>query len=143
MWKMSEILDIFEKVENIIQFNILLNLLNLNYIVMERKAIFWIAPFWKHSKSLLETVADLRGRRGRAPPPGGHNFFIFMQFSAEIDKIIGWRPPPPGVGAPSSGKSWIRHWETIANSFRRHGVEFDCNQETILVLGARPLIDFN
>ena len=34
------------------------------------------------------------GRRGRAPPPpGGQNVFIFMQFSAKIDKIIGWRPP--------------------------------------------------
>ena len=39
--------------------------------------------------------ADLRGGAGDARPPlAGQNFFIFMQFSAKIDKIIGWRPPP-------------------------------------------------
>ena len=47
-------------------------------------------------------MADLRGRRGRAPPPRAQNFFIFMQFSGKIGQIIGWRPPS-GVGAPSSG----------------------------------------
>ena len=31
-----------------------------------------------------------------------------MQFSKKIGQIIGWRPPF-GVGAPPSGKSWIRH----------------------------------
>ena len=54
----------------------------------------------RFDKALIKTnktaVADLRGggRRGRTPPPGGQNFFIFMQFSAKIYKIIGWRPPP-------------------------------------------------
>ena len=32
---------------------------------------------------------------------------------------------------------------TIANSDLRHGIEFDSNQETSLVRGSRPLIDFN
>ena len=31
----------------------------------------------------------------------------------------------------------------IANSDLRHGHEFDCNQKTSLVGGARPLKDFN
>ena len=42
----------------------------------------------------------------RAPPPGGPNSFIFMQFSAKMWKIIAIL----GVGAPPWGKSWIRHW---------------------------------
>ena len=46
------------------------------------------------------------GRQGRAPPPGGPNSFIFMQFSANNWKIIAFL----GVGAPPWGKSWIRHW---------------------------------
>ena len=32
-----------------------------------------------------------------------------MQFLGNFGKIIWWRPPR-GVGAPSLGKSWIRHW---------------------------------
>ena len=36
------------------------------------------------------------GRQGRAPPPGGPNSFIFMQFSAKS-----WKNNPTlGVGAP-------------------------------------------
>ena len=37
------------------------------------------------------------GRQGRAPPPGGPNSFIFMQFSAKIinkhTHFGSWRPP--------------------------------------------------
>ena len=48
------------------------------------------------------------GRKGRAPPPGESKFF---QFHAVFGKI--WQnrmlAPPRGVGAPSSGKSRIRH----------------------------------
>ena len=36
------------------------------------------------------------GSQGRAPPPGGPNSFIFMQFSAKMWKIIAIL----GVGAP-------------------------------------------
>ena len=32
---------------------------------------------------------------------------------------------------------------TITNYYRRHGFEFDCNQEAMLVRGVKPLIDFN
>ena len=43
------------------------------------------------------------------PPPPGSKFF---QFHAVFGKI--WQnrklAPPRRVGAPSSGKSWIRHW---------------------------------
>ena len=31
----------------------------------------------------------------------------------------------------------------ITNSDLPHGLEFDCNQEALLVQGVRPLIDFN
>ena len=50
-------------------------------------------------------VANLRGARGT--PPRGPKFF---QFHAVFGKIWENRMlPPRGVGAPSSGKSWIRH----------------------------------
>ena len=42
------------------------------------------------------------GRQGRAPPPLGQNFFIFMQFLRKIGQIVGWRPPL-GIGAPPLG----------------------------------------
>ena len=41
-------------------------------------------------------------------PPGGPNSFNSMQFLGKFGKIVCWRPPWR-VGAPSSGKSWIRH----------------------------------
>ena len=34
--------------------------------------------------------------------------FVFMQFLRKFGQIIGWLPSPKL--APSSGKSWIRHW---------------------------------
>ena len=43
-------------------------------------------------------VADLRGRKGC--PPGGQNFFIFMQFSVKIDKNHRLAPPPPRSWRP-------------------------------------------
>ena len=58
-------------------------------------------------QGLLLAVADLRGARGTCVPRGPK----FFQFHAVFGKI--WQncmlAPPPGVGAPSSGKSWIRH----------------------------------
>ena len=48
--------------------------------------------------------------RGGAPSPDP-NSFDFMQFLEKFGKIVCWRlPPPPRVGAPTSGKSWILHW---------------------------------
>ena len=47
------------------------------------------------------------GCEGRAPP--GPNSFNFMKFLGKFGKIVCWRPLSRGVGAPSSGKSWIRH----------------------------------
>ena len=45
----------------------------------------------------------------RDAPPRGSKFF---QFHAVFGKIrqIRMLAPPWGVGAPSSGKSWVRHW---------------------------------
>ena len=63
----------------------------------------------KHSNRMRTTPrADLRGARGMPPSPGGPNSFNFMQFLGNFGKIVCWRPPW-GVGAPSSGKSWIRY----------------------------------
>ena len=57
------------------------------------------------------TVADL----SPPPPPPEPKFF---QFHAVFGKI--WQnrmlAPPRGVGAPSSGKSWIRHCLKLFNS---------------------------
>ena len=51
-------------------------------------------------------MADLRGREGRVHS-WGPNSFNFMQFLGKFSKIVCWRPR--AVGAPSLGKSWIRH----------------------------------
>ena len=56
------------------------------------------------------TVADLRGGGARdACPPPGPKFFQFHAVFGEIwqNRMLA---PPWGVGTPSSGKSWIRHW---------------------------------
>ena len=45
-------------------------------------------------------------------PPPGPNSFNFMQFWGKFGKIVCWCPPWR-VGAPSSGKSWIRHWHMM------------------------------
>ena len=59
---------------------------------------------------LMPSVVDLRGKRD-PPLPGVHQILsISCSFLGKFDKIVCWRPPPRGVGAPSSGKSWIRHW---------------------------------
>ena len=70
---------------------------------------FWDQPIY--SSLLIEflTVADLRGAQGTGAHPGDRIFFYVMQFLRNFNKIVSWSPPPPRVGAPSSGKSWIRH----------------------------------
>ena len=59
-------------------------------------------------KSLLVFSGGSKGARGTRAL-GGPNSFNFMQFLGKFGKIICWRPSW-GVGAPSSGKSWIRQW---------------------------------
>ena len=49
-----------------------------------------------------------KGGTREVPNPRGPNSFNFMQFLRKFGKIVCWRPPR-GVGAPFSGKSWIRH----------------------------------
>ena len=76
---------------------------------------------WKlrHTVKILSTemsikpVADLRGEReGRASQPRSPNSFNFMQFLENLAKsYVG--AAPWGVGAPSSGKSWIRHCKQL------------------------------
>ena len=99
------------------------------------------------------------GRRGRAPPPGP-NSFNFMQFLGKFDKFVCWRPPW-GVGAPSSGKSWIRycnrfnyyttessvlmvgfmhHWFCPIYLFRRKCLNFSSVLRYILVLFTTRLL---
>ena len=59
---------------------------------------------------MTSTVADLRGGAGDARPPlGAQILSISCSFWENLAKsYVG--APPWGVGAPSSGKSWIRHW---------------------------------
>ena len=61
-----------------------------------------------------KTVADLRGGAGDAPPPppGVQILSISCSFLGNFGKIVCWRPPR-GVGAPSSGKSWVRHCKML------------------------------
>ena len=57
---------------------------------------------------ILHVVADLHSKILDARPPPGPNSFNFMQFLGKFGKsYVG--APPWRVGAPSSGKSWIRH----------------------------------
>ena len=41
-------------------------------------------------------------------PPTDQNFFNFMGFFRKCINILGRHPPPPGFGAPSYDKFWIR-----------------------------------
>ena len=50
-------------------------------------------------------MADL-GARGTSP---GSKFFQFHAVSGEFGKIVGLSPAPQGW-RPTSGESWIRHW---------------------------------
>ena len=69
--------------------------------------------------SQCNAVADLRGREGRAPPPWGSKFFQFHAVFGKIWQIRMLASPPWGVGAPSSGKSCIRHCNVLS-LFRLH-----------------------
>ena len=63
-------------------------------------------------------MADLRGRGGRASPLLGFQILsISCSFWGNLAKsYVG--APLWGVGAPSSGKSWIRHWFRNYLSYR-------------------------
>ena len=57
------------------------------------------------------TVADLRGRKGRTPPVGVQILSTLCSFWEILAKsYVGAPLPTLGVGAASSGKSWIRYW---------------------------------
>ena len=57
----------------------------------------------------LKAVAELHSKI--LDEPSGPNSFNFMQFLGNFGEIVCWCPAtlPPRVGAPTSGKSWIRH----------------------------------
>ena len=61
----------------------------------------------------------------RLPPDP--NSFIFMQFLGKFGKIVCrplHPPPPPRVGASSSGKFWIRHCiPSMHDTFRKNNIE--------------------
>ena len=67
-------------------------------------------------KSLTKhTGGSKGGARDASPPPRppGPNSFNFIRFLGKFGKIVCWRLLW-GVGAPSSGKSWIRHCIELA-----------------------------
>ena len=53
--------------------------------------------------SLITIGGSRGGAQGRAPPPLGQIFFIFMQFLGKIGQIVCWRPPPLGLAPPRLG----------------------------------------
>ena len=58
----------------------------------------------KYLEKEIAALADLGGgAQGRAPPPLGQIFFIFMQFLGKIGQIVCWRPPPLGLAPPRLG----------------------------------------
>ena len=61
----------------------------------------------------MQTSGGSKGTPGTRPQ--GPNSFNFMQFLGKFGKIVCWRAPW-GVGAPSSGKSWIRHCKLFWNA---------------------------
>ena len=64
-----------------------------------------------------KTVAYLRGPKGRALPPPGPNCFHFCAVFRKDWSNSMVAPHSSGVGAPSSGKSWIRHWQITTFGF--------------------------
>ena len=67
--------------------------------------------YWTGSYSLFSLIEETstvcsgrsNGGTGLRPPPG-QNSFNFMQFLGNFGKILCWRPPPRGVGAPLLGE---------------------------------------
>ena len=77
------------------------------WLSIHRFLLIWLMSRMQIQWKTIGSIGGSKGgRQGRAPPPGGPNSFNFMQFWGENGQIIAsFR-----VGAPSSGKSWIRHW---------------------------------
>ena len=102
-----------------------------SYTLLSEKFINIVISIFKFSSIMNfnseknhQAVADLRGVRGMRAP-WGRKSFNFVQFLGKFSKIVCWRPPW-GVGAPSSGKSWIRHcqgtwpiWVTLSPLYAR------------------------
>ena len=57
----------------------------------------------KHNPIFIAIGGSRGGAQGRAPPPLGQIFFIFMQFFGKIGQIVCWRPPPLGLAPPRLG----------------------------------------
>ena len=76
-------------------------------------------------------------REGR--PPGGSNSSNFMQFLGKFGKILCCRPP--GVGAPTCGKSWICHrLRTVFHTTRGEEVaRFLCIQFLLFLCSCRQI----
>ena len=87
--------------------------ISFNMVAYEKK---YLIVFWTENSGWTSPIDNRYQWRiyiekfwTRPPPPGGPNSFNFMQFLGKFGKIVCWRLPPR-VGAPSSGKSCIRHW---------------------------------
>ena len=93
--------------------------LQCHAILLSQDLASWILISWDECDVLNALwPSDASGRSrgwGVAPPPGPR----FLHFHAVFGK--NWPnnklPLPSGVGAPSSGKSWIRHWDRRADKF--------------------------
>ena len=67
-----------------------------------------------------ESLRDSRGgsKGGEGRLSWGSKFFQFQTVFEKIrqNRMLAPTPPPPRVGARTSGKSWIRHWIEIFRS---------------------------
>ena len=71
---------------------------------------------WRNDEKMcwFSSIGGSKGG-GRDGRPSGPNSFIFMQFSGTFWPNNRLTTPTLGVGAPSSGKSWIRHCLRFVN----------------------------
>ena len=91
---------------------------------IRRKCPGQLAPSQKRSftrfggsKVSTQSSGGSKGQREERPLPSGPKFLHFHAVFGKIwpnNKLV----PPSGVGVPSSGKSWIRHYKPITLTAR-------------------------
>ena len=122
-WKSAHMRPSHLKRQNNCQEWVWITILSFSLMFQSKKCHVWthsftaIEPILKDVKttpfSLSVNVtlawAYLRGARDACPPsPNSFNFMQFLGKFGKIDRMLA--PLPWRVGAPISGKSWIRHW---------------------------------
>ena len=90
--------------------HVLLSVVNSQHKMQKVSVHVWAkAVYNKKFQTIYIPVADLRGGTRDARPPPGPKFLHFHAVFGKNWPNNRLAPPPFGVSAPSSGKSWIRH----------------------------------